>query len=182
MRRKILFILLVCLLLALGRVLDLRILVQKSSESSAQTLLGNSQQRISDKKLCIFHQEKHFSNMCRKVPDFKSRLEFVKGKQLCRICLKHKFISGCPERDQRSCFYCKKDSHHSALCKTKFDKTENPHSGVGTTVCGSEYSLNLPQRHKDVRLKTAWTTIRKPGVASDCISTGMLLDDSGDRA
>ena len=74
------------------------------------------------KIVCIFYQDKHWSNKCQVVPGPLSRREFLKKSGNCFLCLKvNHQVKNC--KKSKTCYYCKR-LHNSAICFQK-DKTDD---------------------------------------------------------
>ncbi|MCP3666037.1 MAG: hypothetical protein GY696_26660, partial [Gammaproteobacteria bacterium] len=92
---------------------------------------------------------------------------------------------------KENCYYCDADWHNSALCPKKFgtwnrkkpeekvEETDNSAS-IGNTARGGQKPPN--SRYKEVRLQTAWTTVRNPDDDKDSSTLRVILDNGSDRS
>lgn len=84
---------------------------------TTQALVSNNR-----KPLCEFCKGTHYSDQCRTHETLEDRKRQSIGA--CFRCLKrsHK-LKDC--QSKKKCFFCKQNSHHSALCPDKFSRTES---------------------------------------------------------
>ena len=80
---------------------------------------------------CVFCRGQHFSDKCNVVSDVEARKEFLRKAGKCFLCLRSGHVLRDCER-KKGCYYCKKFSHHSAIC----DSQSHFHKQTTSNVCG----------------------------------------------
>uniref|UniRef100_A0A1I7YXL2 CCHC-type domain-containing protein n=1 Tax=Steinernema glaseri TaxID=37863 RepID=A0A1I7YXL2_9BILA len=124
--------------------------------SGYRDLSGGERRRGDDPKrpyACVFCGMPHFSDACRVIRHLSARLDIVKRKNLCRICLvHHNYQERCRrleerEKKGRGCFYCGRFNHHRAICPTADMRRAR---SVASPARPRDYHWNPPRRsHRD---------------------------------
>ena len=120
-------------------------------EYTGQSLLSKDA-----KVKCAFCTFGHYSDECQKFKTVQQRKVQLNGR--CFVCFSQNHLRHeC--KSQRACFYCrKKNSHHSALCPTKFaESRESREENVMVAGDGEEVLINID---KQVVMKTAKVCLR----------------------
>ena len=90
---------------------------------------------------CVFCRGQHFADKCNVVSDVEARKCFLRKAGKCFLCLKSGHVLRDCERT-KGCYYCKKFSHHSAICETLC----NSHKQTTSNVCGISTSGDIANR------------------------------------
>ena len=80
---------------------------------------------------CVFCRGQHFSDKCNLISDVEARKGFLRKAGKCFLCLRSGHVLRDCDR-KKSCYYCKKFSHHSAICDSHGDF----HKQTTSNVCG----------------------------------------------
>jgi len=90
---------------------------QKFPFPAVTTYQAPTYTRVNDGEYCLFCEDAHKSIECRNVVDLKTRLDIVKRKKMCMVCLRgHKKAINCHEKKLRRCGICQASTHHQAIC------------------------------------------------------------------
>ena len=125
-----------------------------------------------DARKCVFCTNVHFSSQCRKVTNVKSRVDILKRKRRCFVCLS----SGHQKRDCPSKYICKNCNgrHHISICFGKSRGEKN-----GSTVSDQNLVMSARSESEAILLQTATAEVH------DCWekarTMGRIMFDSGSQ-
>ena len=152
---------------------------EKKPISTGQALLSNGS--VPKQPKCIYCQKAHYSDECSAFKTIDERKKELGAR--CFICLKAAHLAkDCHVK--RSCYHCKRKSHHRSLCPEKFavNRTSPQNGNAQLNVKANEFQPKTSHAmvtSTDVRcvlMQTAVTTAIGPN-GEEC--TVRILFDTG---
>ena len=99
------------------------------------TSTANRQAQRQPKTLpfCPFCEEQHYADRCEKLTTAQARVDSCKRERRCLRCLTpDHYLRDCPSG--KTCYYCKRTNHHSALCFTQFPTKNNTTQPINQNI------------------------------------------------